>query len=170
MVNQKCSNCVIGDHFEIANPNCDCYCHVDNSKENSKEMELYEYGKTGEEAFKDSVKPKEEFPKATSEEISFYIKSLGKLKKSLNPITSNNDKEAIENMNNIFLQFLASVGLVSYNSEEFQKLIYNVKQVLHLINRTTGLMDMYLIGVAIGFFLAKPEMFPIIEETEEEKV
>ena len=79
------------------------------------------------------------FPNATKEEVSLYLQSLS--------------GEALA-------AFLNLVGKCSMESKEYQKFLGQWKMMLVMANRTTGLTQAYLTGVAIGYFLAKPESLP----------
>ena len=121
-----------------------------------KEMENYEYIDKQESSSTPS------FPSTTPEEISLIFKVVGEHGKKVVP----NTPETIEDLKEVddpLLQFLTLVVKQSMNSKEFQSYMYGCKQMLHLFNRTTGLTNAYLSGVAVGFFLAKPEMMPVGE-------
>jgi hypothetical protein len=71
-----------------------------------------------------------------------------------------------------FLDWLHYLQNISMSNEEFNNLFYELKQVLHLVNRTAGLINAYAIGIGVGLFLGRPELLPSIniepEETERE--
>ena len=79
------------------------------------------------------------FPNVTKEEISLYLQAL---------------------KGDSLAAFLNLVGKCSMESKEYQKFLGQWKMMLVMANRTTGLTNAYISGVAIGYFLAKPESLP----------
>lgn len=69
-----------------------------------------------------------------------------------------------------FIDWLHYLQNVSLHNEEFVKMFYELKQVLHMVNRTAGLINAYAIGISVGLFLGRPELLPSIDIKEENKV
>jgi hypothetical protein len=62
--------------------------------------------------------------------------------------------------------YLKGLLVVSESSDRFNSLIYHLKQMIHVINRTTALENAYIMGVMIGIFMCKPELVPSPPEEE----
>lgn len=118
-------------------------------------MSEEDYNDLETELEKASQYQKETFPNVTTEEITFYLEVVGKLGSKVS------GKELGEQLEgNPLFNFLSAVGKASSESKAYQGLISNLKMALVMANRTTGLTNAYLAGVAIGYFLAKPESLP----------
>lgn len=138
-----CNDCLNGVH-DICSTACDCACNPI--------REDY---------------PSFTFPSTTPEEISLILKALGEHGRAKAP----NLPETITELKEIddpLLRFLTLVAENSHKSKEFNEFMYACKQMLHLINRSSGLTNAYLAGVGIGYFLARPEMLPVREGDKED--
>ena len=91
------------------------------------------------------------FPNVTSQEIGLYLKVLAEVGDKVH-------SKQIES--HPLVEFLVAVGKASQESQPFRALIGQLKMMLVMANRTTGLTNAYISGVAIGYFLAKPESLP----------
>jgi len=107
---------------------------------------------------------KELFPKVTSEFISLSINSVGKLADRI----SKNASQGLSTSDPLG-DFLQQVVDSSIATKDYQKIINSYKMLLVMANRITALTASYTMGVAIGYFIAKPEAMPIVEDEEEKE-
>lgn len=134
-----CQNCENGNHDQLLSKDevCNCICHP--GKEVVDGVDVSEI---------------EGFPFVDSEGITSMIVAVS------NYAVTHDHKDKKENR---LCEFMSRMLEVSQHSNEFQKHLYVCKQLLHQVNRTTGLMQIYVTGVIIGLFLTRPEIMPPLD-------
>jgi len=112
------------------------------------------------------------YPSPSKEEIEVIVSSL--LRKEDNSITLGtllcgdpNCTIHKEDNRKVVAKFIAEVFSQCTDIPTFLDAFKAWKNMIHLYNRTTALASSFTFGVAIGWFLAHPEMIPTPEDVVE---
>lgn len=103
--------------------------------------------------------PSKIYPSISLEEGKMYIDILNKV--GMNGLLFSKCE---------ILDWSKYIGHTLTHIEEFIPIIMKLKEIIHIVNRTSAIMTAIDIGVVIGLFLGRPDLVPMldIEDKEEE--
>ena len=68
------------------------------------------------------------------------------------------------------VQWVRYIGHSITHVKEFPGLVHKLKELIHVVNRTTCIMTTLEIGIMIGLFLGRPDLVPVLDNKEEEEI